>query len=654
MKIITSLILDGHAGRVNVVQYNNKENEYKRIASGGNDGTIRIWNPITGACDRIINAHDAPVTTLSWSPYGTVDIRNEIIPSMKIVSGSEDRTVKVWNVMTGKEEASFNIGSVVRSVSWRPLGDLVACGDAEGRLTLWQISSGSFSQRPVDNKRSVNAVQWTADSKSVIFGSDDGKIYQYSVAEKKIKILKDLISPIRTVACSGAGGGNFIVAASINEEGNNLLISGSNPINIRNVSTCVDIIPNQQSTYPGNISYPVERGVLSVSCHTGGDYFAAGCEDGTVRIFELSDAPVMTRPFVLQREPIRTRGERETEADLRSAILDVITKDTDIRNNIIQILQNDVRFKPPGDTPDTDAIKKEIERKIMEKITEYLDFNTTAIKKEIDNVLEKKMVEMNNKITRQSNEESKTIRNMINKMQTELDNFVNNNVDVDIQTFKNELEKLEKKMTEMNNKITGQSDEESKTIKDMINKMQTELENFVNVRDVATADKIKKMQTELENFVNDKVDVDIQTFKNELEKKMAEMNNKITGQSDEVDESLSESKIDEDAIRKIIKNILEEISNTSFNRKYLRGINDKQVTDPKERDKINEEILGFLKNLLKPSPGEQIVEPKRKQRALKGGGDGEPKNDGMDLSSDKEEDLLVDIGSLFRSVRLRF
>ena len=301
-----SLILEGHLGRVNVVQYNNKDDIlHERIASGGNDGTVRIWNPVTGACIHVVEAHDAPVTTLSWSPTGTVEAAdaNNINPTMKIVTGSEDRTVKVWDVVTGKELAKFDVGAVVRSVSWRPTGDLVACGDAEGRLTLWQFSSGSFFQRPfiVDNKRSVNSVVWTADGKYVIFGSDDGKLYEYSVAEKESKELYDLKFPVRTVTCSDAGSDEYIVAASINEEGPNIVIWEKNeypyPGRVLNISTCVDVTRKKTSpgfytlsstlngvnVYDGDDDfrpdadlYPVDRGVLSVSWDTRGDNFVQG------------------------------------------------------------------------------------------------------------------------------------------------------------------------------------------------------------------------------------------------------------------------------------------------------------------------------------------------------------------------------------------
>ena len=58
----------------------------RRIASGGKDQTVQVWNVNTAANLLIYREHfGATVTPISWSPYGT-----------RIVSGDENGIVKVW------------------------------------------------------------------------------------------------------------------------------------------------------------------------------------------------------------------------------------------------------------------------------------------------------------------------------------------------------------------------------------------------------------------------------------------------------------------------------------------------------------------------------------------------------------------------------
>jgi len=55
--------------------------------AGGSDHTVRVWNAKTGQAMHILKGHANGVTCVSFSPDGK-----------KVVSGSLDFTVKVWNL----------------------------------------------------------------------------------------------------------------------------------------------------------------------------------------------------------------------------------------------------------------------------------------------------------------------------------------------------------------------------------------------------------------------------------------------------------------------------------------------------------------------------------------------------------------------------
>lgn len=59
----------------------------QRIVSGSEDRTVKVWNAITGEETSTFKGHIGPVNSVTFSADGK-----------RIVSGSDDRTVKVWDV----------------------------------------------------------------------------------------------------------------------------------------------------------------------------------------------------------------------------------------------------------------------------------------------------------------------------------------------------------------------------------------------------------------------------------------------------------------------------------------------------------------------------------------------------------------------------
>jgi WD40 repeat protein len=58
----------------------------KRVASGGDDGTVKIWDPVSGQEALTLRGHTDPVLCVAFSPDGN-----------HIASSSKDGTVKIWD-----------------------------------------------------------------------------------------------------------------------------------------------------------------------------------------------------------------------------------------------------------------------------------------------------------------------------------------------------------------------------------------------------------------------------------------------------------------------------------------------------------------------------------------------------------------------------
>ncbi|WP_026732990.1 serine/threonine-protein kinase [Fischerella sp. PCC 9605] len=116
----------GHAWAVLTVAFSPDGNI---LATGSDDNTIKLWQVNTGQIISTLLGHSWSVLAVAFSPNGET-----------LISGSRDNTVKLWKVSTTEEIATLtsHVDSV-SAVAVNPVAQLIASGSRDKTIKLWQL-----------------------------------------------------------------------------------------------------------------------------------------------------------------------------------------------------------------------------------------------------------------------------------------------------------------------------------------------------------------------------------------------------------------------------------------------------------------------------------------------------------------------------------
>ncbi|XP_020807543.1 F-box/WD repeat-containing protein 7 [Drosophila serrata] len=128
-----------------------------RIVSGSDDNTLKVWSAVNGKCLRTLVGHTGGV----WSSQMSGNI---------IISGSTDRTLKVWDMDSGACVHTLQgHTSTVRCMHLH--GNKVVSGSRDATLRVWDIEQGSCLHVLVGHLAAVRCVQY--DGKLIVSGAYD-------------------------------------------------------------------------------------------------------------------------------------------------------------------------------------------------------------------------------------------------------------------------------------------------------------------------------------------------------------------------------------------------------------------------------------------------------------------------------------------------
>ena len=149
------------------------DNEGKYIAGGyfdwDGEDRIRVWETETGKLVWKIGgafgfgAPSGLITSVEFTPN-----------SKYLITGSKDKTIRIWDLETGKEKERLKTGSPVKSITCSPYGKYILVVVSDKAMQLWDANTGELLHELSGHWAEVESAMFIEDGRFILSSSRDG------------------------------------------------------------------------------------------------------------------------------------------------------------------------------------------------------------------------------------------------------------------------------------------------------------------------------------------------------------------------------------------------------------------------------------------------------------------------------------------------
>jgi WD40 repeat protein/serine/threonine protein kinase len=246
----------------------------KRLVSGSSDNTLKVWDAQTGQQTLTLRGHTSAVLSVAFSPDGK-----------RLLSGSADKTLKVWDAQTGQETLSLKGHTEpVTSVAFSPDGKRLASASEDRSVKVWDAQTGQDTLSLKGHRHGVLSVAFSPDGKRLASGSSDAtvKVWDAQTGQETLTL---------------KGHTDWVSSVAFSSDGRRLVSASGNAI----------LLPDKAG---GLKVWDVQTGeqTLSLNEHTGGFSSVAFSPDGKRLISGGGDQAVRVCDAQTGQETLTLKG----------------------------------------------------------------------------------------------------------------------------------------------------------------------------------------------------------------------------------------------------------------------------------------------------------------------------------------------------------
>jgi FOG: WD40 repeat len=236
-----------------------------KLASGGEDRIIRLWNVDMGVVLRELQGSIGEIYGLAFHPKGNILASGEF-------AGLEASKIHLWNSETGEEVSAVpHKGGSVWNVAFTNDGHYLASGGGDSTVRIWDTSD-------LSNPRLI-AQQVTADGNEVYGLAFDKTGTQLASAgmRQHIQLYSvPTLAKIKTFPNRHRGG---IYSLALNADGTQLVTAS-----LDHTVLLWDVLTDQTTMLRGH-----ERPVWTVTFHPTKNIVASGGLDHRIQVWNLNE-----------------------------------------------------------------------------------------------------------------------------------------------------------------------------------------------------------------------------------------------------------------------------------------------------------------------------------------------------------------------------